>query len=530
MRIIVVLFLLSLCVCAYAQTTPKHVYTILADSVKITNCDSSELIIENHTQAVRGFLFNTGNGRTIFQRGAQPLGNGMYLVGADTVRTNPNAWLQGGNSFGATGVLGTLDSNHLDLYTSGAARARITDTGNFIIGTTFDHSEKLQVNGNSFFYGTFNCPNEGQFSLFNPYIYPTGGEGSYSTALQVSPTFNATAASQQYFSLLVNPTYNLGSYTQPTDGITPAVYVISSLGGLRIDQTASVYGNTGEPLFIYQAGTSDKPAIYNSRNGNATIMPFIWNNDNRPYSTLGDIIPAMRNTLPDSVQAGTGVSFVMDRYSFLNEASISMQYNYGISSNANINTSIAFNTRSSILGAVTPLYINGANIGMGTDTPSAQLHTTGSVRFAGLTQDNTQNNVLVSDANGNLFYRSASSLAANEPIRSSLAVDGSIKAKHLILSPVDWADYVFDSTYNLTPIADLATYLRREHHLPGIPAAAAVQQDGLDVGAGQTALLKKIEELTLYSIGQDKQLTQQQKEIDTLKRQMEELKALIQKH
>jgi hypothetical protein len=39
--------------------TAQVVYTIKADSVKITNCDSAELIIENHTQGVPGFLYNT---------------------------------------------------------------------------------------------------------------------------------------------------------------------------------------------------------------------------------------------------------------------------------------------------------------------------------------------------------------------------------------------------------------------------------------------------------------------------------------
>lgn len=48
----------------------QYVYTIKADSVKITgaSCDSAELILQNHTQGVPGFLFNTGNGRTIFKR------------------------------------------------------------------------------------------------------------------------------------------------------------------------------------------------------------------------------------------------------------------------------------------------------------------------------------------------------------------------------------------------------------------------------------------------------------------------------
>src|SRR5882757_2467940 len=64
----------------------QTVYTIKADSVKLTNCDSSELIIENHTQNVPGFLFNTGNGRTIFKRALTRISDSVYLFGADTLK------------------------------------------------------------------------------------------------------------------------------------------------------------------------------------------------------------------------------------------------------------------------------------------------------------------------------------------------------------------------------------------------------------------------------------------------------------
>jgi|GEM_PF-3196340 len=71
-----------------AGTSPaQNVYTIKADSVKLTNCDSTELIIENHTQNVPGFLFNKGNGRTVFQRALQRLNGSTYIIGADTLKT-----------------------------------------------------------------------------------------------------------------------------------------------------------------------------------------------------------------------------------------------------------------------------------------------------------------------------------------------------------------------------------------------------------------------------------------------------------
>ena len=67
----------------------QYVYTINADSVKITNhCDSAaELIILNHTQGVTGgFLYNTWGGRTIFKKVLQKINDSIYLIGPDTLK------------------------------------------------------------------------------------------------------------------------------------------------------------------------------------------------------------------------------------------------------------------------------------------------------------------------------------------------------------------------------------------------------------------------------------------------------------
>src|SRR5437763_16570053 len=96
------LFLLTLlCIekTLQAQTRPPYIYTIKADSVLITNsCDTAELILENHTQNVPGFLFNKGRGRTEFRRVLTKISDSAYLIGVDTLKFL-NAWLQGGNCF-----------------------------------------------------------------------------------------------------------------------------------------------------------------------------------------------------------------------------------------------------------------------------------------------------------------------------------------------------------------------------------------------------------------------------------------------
>src|SRR5579859_6363027 len=159
------LFILSV-LAIFGQTlSAQYTYTIKADSVKITNCDSSELIIENHTQGVKGFLYNTGNGRTIFKKGVVKVNDSLYLIGSDSLKYN--AWVQGGNKFGATGILGTIDNNHLDFYSAGAQQMRLTNTGKLLIGSTTDNGiNNLQVNGSV--YGNYFTNTPVQLGGFNP--------------------------------------------------------------------------------------------------------------------------------------------------------------------------------------------------------------------------------------------------------------------------------------------------------------------------------------------------------------------------
>src|SRR5581483_5148539 len=110
------LLFLTILVCLLGTAKGQYIYKIKADSVLITNDScTAELNLENSTKNVPGFLFNKGRGRTEFRRAVMKINDSLYLIGADTLRVgSPNAWLQGGNAFGTTGILGTLDSNHLD--------------------------------------------------------------------------------------------------------------------------------------------------------------------------------------------------------------------------------------------------------------------------------------------------------------------------------------------------------------------------------------------------------------------------------
>ncbi len=74
----------------------------------------------------------------------------------------------------------------------------------------------------------------------------------------------------------------------------------------------------------------------------------------------------------------------------------------------------------------------------------------------------------------------------------------------------NWADYVFTPDYSLKPLHEVEQFIKDNGHLPNIPSAATVEEEGLDLGDMVTKQMEKIEELTLYII-------EQQKQIDSLK-------------
>ncbi len=84
-------------------------------------------------------------------------------------------------------------------------------------------------------------------------------------------------------------------------------------------------------------------------------------------------------------------------------------------------------------------------------------------------------------------------------------------------------DYVFEPGYKLKTLAEVDQFIAENGHLPGVPSAADVAETGLDMTRMQLAQLEKIEELTLHSISQDKQLSAQQKEIAQLRAMVETL-------
>ncbi len=82
----------------------------------------------------------------------------------------------------------------------------------------------------------------------------------------------------------------------------------------------------------------------------------------------------------------------------------------------------------------------------------------------------------------------------------SLAVDGTIGAKDIVVTNTGWADYVFGPNYRLRPLSEVKAYIQANSHLPEVPSEAEVKEKGVSVSEMQATLLAKVEELTLHMI------------------------------
>lgn len=136
-------------------------------------------------------------------------------------------------------------------------------------------------------------------------------------------------------------------------------------------------------------------------------------------------------------------------------------------------------------------------LGVGNTHVGVKFNVEGSGRF-------TQGVSLLST----LTVGGAATLNGGLSVGSGFACDanGNLKVKHLKVTLTDWPDYVFGGDHALMPLGELEAYIGEHQHLPGIPTAAEVEQEGADLGEMNRLLMEKVEELTLYIIDLQKQI------------------------
>lgn len=110
-----------------------------------------------------------------------------------------------------------------------------------------------------------------------------------------------------------------------------------------------------------------------------------------------------------------------------------------------------------------------------------------------------------------------------------LYVETGIRTRKVKVDQSTWPDYVFKNEYKLLPLNELEKYIIQNKHLPEVPSENVVKKEGVDLGDNQALLLKKIEELTLYIIEQNKLILQENKKSAELSEKLKALESKLEK-
>jgi hypothetical protein len=173
---------------------------------------------------------------------------------------------------------------------------------------------------------------------------------------------------------------------------------------------------------------------------------------------------------------------------------------------------------------------------------ASRISNTADVFYLSVWNTTTANIALAAGVGGTSYFQGNILIGKTSQTNSAYKLDvaGNVRANQVVVNTTG-ADFVFEPAYYLYPLSMLEKYVKQNHHLPGIPSAQEMHNNGLDIGENQTILLQKVEELTLYLIEKEKEkqdqlavnsqleqkLADQQSQIDLLSSQLAALKKQV---
>lgn len=441
----------------------------------------------NITSATNTHTFNIPN--------ASASARGL-LTSADWTTFNSKAPATGGTGYIQNGT-GVQASSNFNISGNGTIGNNLTVTGTSLILGSFSQSGQVQMNFRQLFNAQANGWNVGYVSPTTSDFYIFGGETA-AFRLYTSSTERMTVLSTgnvgigntnpgAKLDIIMTSTAQQALKLKSVASQTTSTFEIQDAAGAAVVQVrptdGSTYGQT--VLSINQGNKTNNPAISVSNIGSG-VSGIVFNQAGGGSVELSEF-----NLTPIWRYTNKHAKFHVENNAFDNSPE-SFLFSHG--------NQPATGTLMTLLG---------------------QAGQTGDMLRV---KNGASTDVFRVTAPGGGYYADAVSIATtNIPSGYKLAVGGNVIAEkvRVKLQSSGWPDYVFEEKYPLPSLKETEQFILQNKHLPGVPSAAQIEKEGLDLGDGQAVLLKKIEELTLHVIELDKKVEKLSKENEDLKKKGE---------
>lgn len=329
-------------------------------------------------------------------------------------------------------------------------------------------------------------------------------------------------------------------------------FIINNTGRIGIGNTSPlarfhINGDAGEDALRVQINGSTK--LYVNSGGGVSVGASTTPPGNGLYVSgnvgIGTSVPSVKlNVVGGSDASLTGGGYIIS--GSIASSNIVIDENEIMARNNGVENTLLLNNDGgdvNISAGALVVESSANRVGIGTTAPDVKLHVSGGsdaepsgggyIMAGSTTSANVviDNNEIMARDNGNIStlyfnddggdlvmcYEGGNVMIGTKTPAAGyiLSVDGKgIFEEIKVQTSSEWPDYVFDKNYKLPSLYALESSIQTNKHLPGIPAAAQAEKEGILIGGMQAKLLEKIEELTLYIISL-------QKQIDALKKQQQ---------
>lgn len=479
-----------------------------------------------------------------------------------SVTTEINAqWLTTGNALGSTGFLGTTSNQDVSFITNNTGRLYLTKNGNFGIGTntpTFLLDVYASGSASANFKSSSGNANliidRGSTSNTSSVSYRTGGVPTWQTGTVQTDNFsirNIALTSTALTILAANSNVGIGTAFPATTfsvgqnkfnvaGADGDLSFSDPLGSITFPATS---GANSSMIQMFASGTlnSDRMVIAHSPSfptyglqyqDASDKFNFLSNGTSVLTVDLGTSRVGVGNLTPfaqlDVVGAATApvisaTATYVGSYDVIGVSAFSKPadgFGYGVNATGGYFGGYFNGDGGAYTGTVRGVYgycygTAGSRYGV-----QGYAYNTGGTAYG-----------VYGSATGNTTENSWGGYFPTKTYTNELRVGttsgatgyvacfgGKVIATEVRVQLQPWPDYVFAKDYDLMSIAELEASIATNQHLPGLPAACDVEENGLPLGEMQGKVVEKLEEAHLYIIQLQKQIDALNAKIDAIKK------------